>query len=151
MNLVEIAQNVSRLFGLVRSINNRIGYVCLIRGDSTGARKEIQTSTIGNDQQGTISTGRRYIIPNPFGINTPVIVQVEIFANNRWAKTGHQTNVNTGAGIGVDSSYVQGEGIIIQTGSGGLILNSLNMGGGHGTNIAVNSARCRVHVWKVAV
>ncbi|MGL5012787.1 MAG: hypothetical protein ACRC6V_00640 [Bacteroidales bacterium] len=115
---------------------------CLVNATGTGAPHE----TVVSELPVNILHNNRYVLPNPFGINTPVICWAEIFHNNRWAKTGF---VYSNGGYGVISHYIQGEGVIIQT--GGIALSSAagETGSGHGSIDVVYSAPCRVFVRKL--
>jgi hypothetical protein len=84
------------------------------------------------------------VLTNPFGANVPVIGWAEVFYNNKWSKTGWVYSDFAGA-LGVDVSYVQGEGIIVQTGNG-IIFQT---GGGHGDTTNIASAPCRVFIQKL--
>ena len=91
----------------------------------------------------------RYVLPNPFGINTRVDVTVELYLNGKWAGPGHDGNTGTGnSSVGVSAFYVQGEGIVIQTGTNFVSAQSSLVGGGHGvtSNSGTISAPCRVAV-----
>ena len=99
---------------------------------------------------GTVTRNTRYVKPNPFGNNEPVIVVAEISVSGQWAGTGF---VENGGGNGVNGWYVKGEGIIVQTGSRALYGGTpQNYGSGHNTQNTgvIYSAPCRVHVWRVA-
>lgn len=96
---------------------------------------------------GTVSINTRYVKTNPFGNNTPVIVLGEIYVNGKWSQTGFIYSTN---GYGTHANFVQGEGIVVQTGGIATVPASRFGGGGH--NISTSSSvaySCRVHVWRL--
>lgn len=104
---------------------------------------------------GTITNNTRYVKPNPFGNNTPVIVLLELFVNDRWSQVewtlfwnaSQQGNHPIGAG----GYYVQGEGLVVQTAQKNIFGGSDWNGGGHDypSGTAYTSAPARMHVWKL--
>lgn len=118
---------------------------CLVHALGTGAPHE----TVVSQLPSAVVANSRYVLPNPFGNETPVIVWAEIFNMNKWANSGF---VFAQGGYGTVASYVQGEGIVVQTGSIDIGSTSANTGGGHGTPVLPNfigSAPCRVFVRKL--
>ena len=118
---------------------------CLVKALCTGAPNELVSAEL----PANVANNSRYVLTNPFGVNVPVIGWVEIFVNNKWAQTGY---AYASGGIGVGFSYVQGEGIVIQTGSDTLVSSSSSFaGGGHGRvgGALVRSAPCRVFIQKL--
>lgn len=115
---------------------------CLVNATGTGAPHE----TVVTQLPGNIQVSSRYVLPNPFGVNTPVECWAEVFANNRWSRTGF---VLSESGYGASASYVQGEGIVVQTGGNSLVATSALSGSGHGISGGVASAPCRVFVRKL--
>lgn len=98
-----------------------------------------------------IAANTRYVLTNPFGVDTRVHVTVELYLNGKWADPGHDGNTGTGTvSGGTVGHYVQGEGIIIQTGSANIATQSALLGGGHGitSTTGITSAPCRVAVRK---
>lgn len=98
-----------------------------------------------------VAINTRYVLANPFGINTRVHVTVELYLNGKWADPGYDGNTGTGAvSAGVSGFYVQGEGIVIQTGTKFVSAQSSLVGGGHGvtSNAGTTSAPCRVAISK---
>ena len=120
---------------------------CLVNALGTGAPNEIVSAAL----PANCRIGSRYVLANPFGINTPVTGWVEIFVNNKWSQTGFVYASN--GGYGVSFNYVQGEGIIIQTGGNAVVSSfSYDAGGGHGRaneGGTVTSAPCRVFIQKL--
>ncbi len=107
----------------------------------------IEDSALGN-ASGNVVSNTRYVITNPFGINTPIIGFAEIFANNKWAATGYLFAEGTGA-FGANMHFVKGEGLVIQTGSYAVAgVGRTSMGGG-GLTAGVLTGPCRIHVWKL--
>lgn len=117
---------------------------CLVNATGTGAPHE----TVVAQLPVNIAVNTRYVLPNPFGINTPVECWAEVFANGKWARTGFVVVPNSG-GFGTEASYVQGEGIIVQTGGVGIAASSPSAGGGHGLSSVMTTAPCRVFVRKL--
>ena len=112
-----------------------------------------KTNTIGYKllDLGEVVNNTRYVQTNPYGSTTPVIVQAEVFLHGKWADPAFIYASSTDHGYGVNASYVQGEGIIIQTGKNAVKATSSNAGGGHGDVGTITRAPCRVHVWRVGV
>ncbi len=121
---------------------NAHDYTCLVNAVGTGAPHE----TLDGSIPATTAVNSRYLLTNPFGINTPVRVTAEVFLNGVWSDTGF---IFSGGGYGVAASYIQGEGIVVQTGRNAIEATSNNGGGGHGLTNSITSAPAfRVHVWK---
>ena len=101
---------------------------------------------------GTVTNNTRYVKDNPFGNYTPVICYAEIYANNKWAGLDFVVFAS-GNVSGTIAHYVEGEGIIIQTGKTYVMGSySYETGSGHNWSGSVfRSALCRVHVWRLAV
>lgn len=119
---------------------------CLVNAVGTGAPHE----TVSAALPANVVADRRYVLENPFGANVPVLVQVEVFVNGVWANPGHSYVGASPGSYGAIASYVQGVGIVVQTGSGIVCGLSRDMGGGHGnTTTNVSSAPCRVFVRKM--
>ena len=110
-----------------------------------------QTSDYALIDFGTASNNTRYVKPNPFGNNTPVICEAEVLINAKWANPNFIYSYNGDTSYGVVASYVKGEGIIAQTGKAAVKSASFNSGGGHGLSGSTVSAPCRVHVWRVGI
>lgn len=115
---------------------------CLVNATGTGAPHE----TVATQLPANIAINSRYVLPNPFGNSTPVICWAEVFVNGKWSRTGF---VFTDVGYGTSASYVQGEGIVVQTGGAALMAGSAAAGSGHGATTTVTSAPCRVFVRKL--
>lgn len=105
--------------------------------------------TVVSELPANIAYNSTYTLPNPFGINTRVDVKVEIWFNGRWADAGWiYASPN---GIGVHAEYVQGVGIVIQTGRAALTAQSADSGSGLGVGPGGSnptSAPCRIAVRK---
>ncbi|MEG1651869.1 MAG: prophage tail fiber N-terminal domain-containing protein [Hafnia sp.] len=84
---------------------------CLVNAVGTGAPHE----TVVSQLPATVGVDTRLVLPNPYGVNTPVEVQVQAYVNDKWGDTGWIFSVNHG--YGVSGGWVQGEGIIVQTGN----------------------------------
>ncbi|WP_052181487.1 hypothetical protein [Plesiomonas sp. ZOR0011] len=138
-----IAGLSARVSTLESAVNARKS-TCLVNAVGTGAPHETVVSQIPS----TISNNTRYVIPNPFGNNTPVMCTVELLFNGKWIDPGW-AYVSSSAVYGVRAGYVQGEGIVIQSGKNYLIGAAADLGGlGGGTNPAT-SAPCRVFIRKL--
>ncbi len=119
---------------------NAHDYTCLVKAVGTGAPHE----TLDGSIPATTTTDQRYLLANPFGINIPVKVTAEVFLNGVWSDTGFSHS------SGISAKYVQGQGIVVQTGGDAISgLSNVN-GGGHdltGSNVT-SAPAFRVHVWK---
>lgn len=142
--------------GGISAINDRLAVVegkvttleqrkstCLVNATGTGAPHE----TVVAQLPANIAINSRHVLPNPFGNNTPVICWAEVFANGKWSRTGFV--FATTGGYGTDASYVQGEGVVVQTGGVALLSRSIDTGSGHGIDASATSAPCRVFVRKL--
>lgn len=137
----ELATAIADLSARVSVLEQRKS-TCLVNATGTGAPHE----TVVTQLPANIAINSRYVLPNPFGNNTPVICWAEVFANGKWSRTGFVFYEN---GYGTDASYVQGEGIVVQTGGSALLVRSHAGGSGHGITTAVTSpAPCRVFIRK---
>lgn len=118
---------------------------CLVNATGTGAPHE----TVVAQLPANIAINSRYVLPNPFGNNTPVICWAEIFEAGVWADPGFIYSSGSQGGFGTKATFVQGAGIVVQTGNSNVSSSSANAGGGHGTPRALASAPCRVFVRKL--
>lgn len=107
--------------------------------------------TIVSQLPSNVEANRRYVLPNPFGLNTRVSTVLELYVNGRWAEPKMDGLSGSGtAAYGAYATYVQGEGVVIQTGSAAVMVVSNQTGGGHGyTGASLTSAPCRVFVRKL--
>ena len=99
---------------------------------------------------GSVRYNSRYVKTNPFGNSTPVLCFAEVSIDNKWASAGWSYYAS-GQSFGTRAQYVQGEGIIVQTGTQLVMNNSAFSGGGHRNSSSRLSAPCRVHVWRLGV
>lgn len=127
--------------GKVATLEQR-KYTCLVNTTGTGAPHETVVAKLPEN----ITVNTRYVLPNPFGDGTPVICWAEVFLNGVWSITGWAYG---SGGYGTKASYVQGVGIVVQTGSTAIAAPSVNSGGGHGISSPITSAPCRVFVRKL--
>lgn len=118
---------------------------CLVSAIGTGAPHE----TVVSQLPATVVKQSRYVLPNPFGNNTPVICWAELLINGVWARAGFMWEHQSTGSYGVTASYVQGQGIAVQTGSNAVCLSSSAAGGGHGFYATTITAQCRVFVRKL--
>ena len=140
----DLAARMSVVEGKVATLEQRKS-TCLVNAAGTGAPHE----TVVTQLPASIVKNSRYVLPNPFGASTPVECWVEVFFNGVWSRAGFVYSSGSDAGLGTEASYVQGVGIVIQTGSATVITQSWRAGGGHGTNTDAVSAPCRVFVRKL--
>ena len=98
-----------------------------------------------------ISVPQRVVLDNPFGNNTPVLVQAELLSSTgKWFNTGWAYNGSNNESYGINASYSEGEGIVIQTGSVKLNTAAWNAGGGGAGPVAeLTTGNYRVRVTKV--
>ncbi|ECN9265230.1 tail fiber protein [Salmonella enterica subsp. enterica serovar Typhimurium] len=141
---------------VVTSIDNQVGYALVDFG-------LVKTGWVGATPNQWNPERGRYVQPNPFGPNTPVICKAEIFNGRTWVDTGWIFNNITSptplnASYGVRASYKEGEGIVVQCGTFSLTGSGSDAGGtgnGHVNDdesaaaISQTPTRCRVHVWCV--
>lgn len=130
--------------GTVATLEQRKS-TCLVNAVGTGAPHE----TVATQLPANIAINSRYVIPNPFGNNTPVICWAEVFVSNKWSDPGFIYDSASGGGYGTKATFVQGEGVIVQTGNARVCTSSIYAGGGHGNTALINSAPCRVFVRKL--
>ena len=146
-NLSETLAEIENLNAKVNSIIAQLGTkreVCLVNALGTGIENEIVEPLVISN----IGLSKTITLPNPFGNNTPVICIAEINYNNDWGQTGFVLNTTVG-GYGITASYVQGKGIVVQTGN--VALTTLSVYTGNPFNITagnVTSAPFRVRVIK---
>lgn len=139
--VADLAARMSAVEGKVATLEQRKS-TCLVNATGTGAPHE----TVVAQLPANIVKNTRYVLPNPFGINTPVECWAEVFVNNKWASAGFIFYTTSS---GTSASYVQGEGVVVQTGSANVTTSSVNGGGGHGVTSEVATAPCRVFVRKL--
>lgn len=118
-----LASRVSAVEGKVAVLEQRKS-TCLVNATGTGAPHE----TVAAQLPATVGPNTRVVLPNPFGNNTPVKVEVQAFLAGKWGKTGFI--FYGGAGLGIYGGWVQGEGIIVQSGAY-TASNSATTGGLH--------------------
>lgn len=138
-----LATAVASLAARVSNLEQRKS-TCLVNATGTGAPHETVTVQL----PANIAVNTRYVLPNPFGVNTPVLCVAEVLSGGKWADPGW---AYTGANsvYGVRAGYVQGEGVIVQTGRNYIIGAAVDMGGLGGSQIAATSLPCRIFVRKM--
>ena len=144
--VADLADRMSVVEGKIATLEQRKS-TCLVNAVGTGAPHE----TVVAQLPANVAINSRYVLTNPFGINVPVECWAEIFANNRWARTGfmYGSNGSSSGGYGTTASYVQGEGIVVQTGGNAVLTTSSTSGSGHNIAAVITSAPCRVFVRKL--
>lgn len=97
-----------------------------------------------------IALNSRVVLTNPFGINTPVITQCEIFhaTLQKWITTPWLYSTSSSI-HGVSSSYSEGEGVVVVTAPQSFVAAQ------SGTSQTITSnyttpSPIRVHVWKTS-
>ncbi|MEE9705832.1 prophage tail fiber N-terminal domain-containing protein [Aeromonas veronii] len=119
-----LAARMSAVEGKVAVLEQRKS-TCLVNAAGTGAAHE----TVVAQLPATVGpSSGRLVLPNPFGNNTAVDVEVQTFLNNRWGTTGF---IYTNAGLGIFGGWSPGEGIIVQSGVY-TASDSTTTGGTHG-------------------
>ena len=143
-----LATEVARLSSQVNSIIALLGTkreVCLVNALGTGIENEIVEPLITP----TITIGARIVLPNPFGINTPVECEVHIKVGSDWGETGFIfSSGGRPGGYGVKGSYLQGKGIVVQAGGAAVIGMPGDTGHPFGAISSLTSAPYRVIVRK---
>lgn len=144
--VADLADRMSVVEGKIATLEQRKS-TCLVNAVGTGAPHE----TVVAQLPANVAINSRYVLPNPFGINVPVECWAEIFTNNRWARTGfmYGSNGSSSGGYGTAASYVQGEGVVVQTGGNAVLTTSSTSGSGHNIAAVITSAPCRVFVRKL--
>lgn len=138
-------QNISIVNWSAWAVLNSVKSICIVNAVGTGASNEV----VDNNLPVKLAPNSRYVLTNPLGINTHVICIAEIKTDNgKWAKAGWICDAN--GSTGVVASYVQGEGIVIQTGTYGVHNNSNIMGTAHNNNDnRYTNMPCRVFIFGV--
>lgn len=141
-----LAARMSVVEGEIATLEQRKS-TCLVNAVGTGAPHE----TVVAQLPANVAINSRYVLTNPFGIHVPVECWAEIFTNGRWARTGfmYGSNGSSSGGYGTTASYVQGEGVVVQTGGNAVVTTSSTSGGGHNIAAVITSAPCRVFVRKL--
>ena len=144
--VADLADRMSVVEGKIATLEQRKS-TCLVNAVGTGAPHE----TVVAQLPANVAINSRYVLTNPFGINVPVECWAEIFTNNRWARTGfmYGSNGSSSGGYGTTASYVQGEGVVVQTGGNAVLTTSSTSGSGHNIAAVITSAPCRVFVRKL--
>lgn len=117
---------------------------CLVNATGTGAPHETVSTTL----PANITTNTRYVLVNPFGANVPVDCRAEVLLNGKWSSSAWMFINGTGS-YGVNATYVQGEGIIVMTGTLRVATASSNNGAGYINTSEITSAPCRVFVRRI--
>ena len=145
-DVADLAARMSAVEGKIATLEQRKS-TCLVNAVGTGAPHE----TVVAQLPANVTINSRYVLTNPFGINVPVECWAEIFTNNRWARTGfmYGSNGSSSGGYGTAASYVQGEGVVVQTGGNAVVTTSSTSGSGHNIAAVITSAPCRVFVRKL--
>lgn len=119
---------------------------------SGGEITEINNYVLGNSVILPINNGNevvlstRYVLDSPFlDMQKDSTVRADVYVPPKWSQTGHQTNVINGSGLGTNGNMTQGDGVVVQTGNGGIMGESATTGGGHGLT-PLSTVRCRVLV-----
>lgn len=144
--VADLAARMSVVDGQIATLGQRKS-TCLVNAVGTGAPHE----TVVAQLPAVVTINSRYVLPNPFGINVPVECWAEILTSSRWARTGfmYGSNGSSSGGYGTTASYVQGEGVVVQTGGNAVLTTSSNSGSGHNIVAVVMTAPCRVFVRKL--
>ncbi len=136
-----IAGLSARVSTLESAVNARKS-TCLVNAVGTGAPHETVVAQLPD----SVAINSRYVLPNPFGIDTPVICWAEVCINGVWADPCF---VNSNGGHGIKASYVAKNGIVIQTGSAYLKANGSDSGSGIGVDGLFTRLPCRVFIRKL--
>ncbi|SFC57643.1 hypothetical protein [Kosakonia oryzae] len=147
-NLLQKANNLSELVATASTARANLSVYSTTETDNKVAAvsNKISYALIS---AGTVGVNTRTVFTNPFGVNVPVVVEAEIQIGGVWSRTGWAFNSSTANAYGVNASYVEGTGIVLQTAVSYLWAGSNVSGGGHGVTTSGTSAPCRIHVWKV--
>lgn len=107
----------------IESALSQVRSTCLVNALGTGAPHETVVAQLPT----AVAPSTRIVIPNPFGNNTPVRVEVQVFLNNKWGPAGY---ILTNTPLGITGGWAQGEGIIVVAGAY-TATNSVSAGGVH--------------------
>lgn len=152
------AHDISGVEGLqvaLDDINSKLSarnYTTLIPASYPSGAPHDTHETVVSGLPTNVAINTRYVLQNPFGVNTRVQVIAELYLSGKWAVPGHDGNIGSGlVSVGTVGAYVQGEGVIVQTGVNGVASQSALLGGGHGitSTTTVTTAPCRVFVSKL--
>lgn len=143
-----LAAEVASLTAKVNSIIAQLAVkreVCLVNALGTGIENEIVEPLI----KPTIkTTDGKFVIPNPFGKNVPVTAIPEIFSEGIWCDPNWIYGGNgSGTSYGVRVSYVQGLGLVVRAGPGGIATTDVHAGAAFVGGI-ITSAPFRIRVIK---
>ncbi|MGL4614272.1 MAG: hypothetical protein ACRCVV_10340 [Shewanella sp.] len=115
-----LASEITNLNAKVNTIIAQLGTkreVCLVNALGTGIENEIVEPLI----PALILTGKRIVLPNPFGNKTPVIFIPEVYSEGIWCDPNWTYGGDaSGKSYGVRVSYVQGLGLVLRTGTHGV-------------------------------
>lgn len=100
-----------------------------------------------------LALNSRMVLTNPFGANTPVVVECEIFhaTSQKWVTTPWVSGLSSSNTYGVLAAYSEGEGIILRSAPVGFV--AANPVSGSSQEFSGNyttPSPIRVHVFKVA-
>lgn len=102
---------------------------------------------------GSVVKNQQYTKINPFGNNTPVSVVAQVQLNGVWGDPNWIYNSNSSQSYGVRANYIEGTGIVVQTGTISLGSGNNNSGTGFPPPGSIpnetTSIPCRVLVWSV--
>ncbi|MFD1259795.1 hypothetical protein [Entomomonas asaccharolytica] len=100
------------------------------------------------DNPANIMVNKRYVMDNPFK-GYPIICLAELLVNGVWGAAGHVNIAASGTAYGVGCWPYGDDKIVTQTAGGGIIIASANSGNPHGITTSLQTAPCRVKVWRV--
>lgn len=95
--------------------------------------------------------GSRTVFENPFGNETPVLLEVEYFnaTLQKWS-TAPGYFYSTSNRRGLKANYVEGTGILLAVGQHGLVEATINCGASQDIAASYNTVSpVRIHVWKI--
>lgn len=139
-----LATEIAELAARVSALEHRKS-TCLVNASGTGAPHE----TVVGQLPANISINTRYVIPNPFGNNTPVQCIAEVQQGGKWFAAGWIFTGASNQSYGVSAGFVQDEGVVVQTAKNYLCGNGEDGGGLGGKQTAATSLPCRVFVRKL--
>lgn len=95
--------------------------------------------------------GSRTVFENPFGNETPVLLEAEYFnaTLQKWS-TAPGYFYSTSNRRGLKANYVEGSGILLAVGQHGIVESTINCGASQDIAASYNTVSpVRIHVWKI--
>lgn len=140
VDMLALQADIAALKAAAEATNNDIGYALL-----TSTNDAVLLAP---------ALGSRSVLVNPFGIDTPVLCQAEIYhaTLQKWIVSPWFSSGTASASFGLAVAAHQGEGIILKTGKSGYIAANPYSGSSVemvGTGNYTTPSPVRIHVWSI--